>query len=463
MPARITMPDGSTAALPSGNPATIDQLAQSGYLLGGWAWVERTSALLTARLRRARGAEFEAARLARGEATQRASAAGRALAEETEPALAAWLAARQRLAVQVAADLAVVEEVGRAIARRRLDAAELQIRAAADRYLAGDLASPRTLTLRPGDAVESLRSAVAELATAEAQAALENVKEGAYAALASTVAALLAGATGLLAVNVLKVQPAIQNAVARGVQLAALRARLGADHPVLYRIDLTPFTAPAHGLGTKPPTDKELLASVTDALTSTGKAARAVRKSVESPVWHDRLTGHEDGPAAGLAAELRNRGMKGGLPSLLDPEFGPWAFQQVLADGVGDLCGPGPSSAGQAVHDVYLAVDPALSDEFGSALGLMGGMLTLHLVAPPLAIVADVVLAAKGILEAWAAYLRDADAYRCSLDPAESLGLEPSTLKLALQCVGEVAGALPAGKLAGSVTVLAPLAAGLIR
>ncbi|GAA0585385.1 hypothetical protein GCM10010172_83180 [Paractinoplanes ferrugineus] len=449
--------------LPLGDERAIDQIVRAGYLLGGWTWVERTRALLTARLRVARGAVAASARLGNTPAPVRAGAAGQAVADETEPALVAWRAARQRLARRVAADLARVEAVGRAVALRRLDESERQVRAAADRYLTGDFTTRGNARLKPGVPVESLRSAVTQLATAEAKAAMANVEEGAYAALASTVAGLLAGATGLLAVNVLKVAPAVQRAVARGVELAALRAELGAGHPVLYRIDLVPFMAPAHGLGTKPPTDGELLAAITAALTSTWKAARAVRKSVESPVWNDRLTDHVAGPAAGLAAELRDRGMRGNLPSLLDPAFGPWAFQQILADAVGDLCGPGPSSAGQAVHDVYRTIDPELADEFGSALGLMGGMLTLHLVAPPLAIVADVVLAAKGILEAWAAYLRDADAYRCALDPAESLGVEPSTLKLALQCVGEVAGALPAGKLAGSVTVLAPLAAGLVK
>jgi hypothetical protein len=456
----ITMPDGSTTlVLPVGDDRAMDQIARAGHLVGGWAWVERTLALLTARLRVARSAVVESQRLGGTPALVRSAAAGQAVATETEPALAAWRAARERLAVRVAADLAQVEVVARAVALRRLDAAEREIRSAADRYLIGippgDLSIPPSAKLKPGPATESLRSAVAELATAEAEAAAEDVKEGAYAALASTVANLLAGAAGLLAVNVLQVAPAIRKAVARGVELAALRARLGAEHPVLYRIDLAP-------IGRTPPTDKQLLAAVTGALTTTWGAARAVRKSVESPVWNDRLTRHEKGPAAGLAQELRNRGMRGNLPSLLDPKFGPWAFQQVLADAVGDMCGPGPSVAGQAVHDVYLTIDPELSDEFGSALGLMGGMLTLHLVAPPLAIVADVVLAAKGILEAWAAYLRDRDAYRCALDPARSLGVEPSTLKLALQCVGEVAGALPAGKLAGSVTVLAPLAAGLV-
>ncbi|MET3425781.1 hypothetical protein BJ973_004993 [Actinoplanes tereljensis] len=433
--------------LPVGDTVAIDQIARSGYLLGGWSWVERTLALLTARLKTARETNVGTGQRTRFGPLQNPGA-GLALAEETEPALAAWRAARERLAVEVAKDLAVVEEVARAIALRRLDASEAQILAESKRYLVGDFLKPRSVTLKPGDEVESLRAAVTELASAEASVA----EKDAYAALAATLITVSGGLPGLLSGNVLKVAREVQESVARGVELAALRARLGAGHPVLYRMPLK-----------EKPTDKELLAAIVEALTATSTAVKAVRDSTRAEVWHDRHTKHEQGPAAGLAAELRSRGMKGGLPSLLDPKFGPWAFQQVLADAVGDMYGPGPSSAGQAVHDVYYSIDPALGDEFGSALGLMGGLLTLHLVAPPLAIVADVVLAAKGILEAWAAYLRDADAYRCSLDPAESLGVEPSKLKLALQCVGEVAGALPAGKLAGSVTVLAPLAAGLVR
>ncbi|GAA2625814.1 hypothetical protein Adu01nite_44430 [Paractinoplanes durhamensis] len=442
--------------LPIGDDTTADQIARGGHLLGGWAWVERTLALLVARLRTARETEFGSARIARehpgwGEAPLRASVEGRTLADETAPALTAWRNARGRLAVRVAADLAEVEKVARGIALRRLDASELQIKAEADRYLAGDFKTPATVKLKPGPAVESLRSAVTELAAAEAAAAAANAKEGADAALATAVLGVLGGAPGLLAGNILKVAPAIQKAVARGVELAALRARLGAEHPVLFRI-----------AAVKKPTDQQLRAAIAEALSTTWEAAQAVRGRVASPVWDDKFRTHDEGPAGGLAQELRGRGMRRGLPSLLDPKFGPWAFQQVLADAVGDLYGPGPSSTGQAVHDVYLAIDPKFADEFGSALGLMGGLLTLHLVAPPLAIVADVVLAAKGILEAWAEYLRNADAFRCSLDPADSLGMEPSTVKLALECIGEVAGALPAGKLAGSVTVLAPLAAGLV-
>jgi hypothetical protein len=76
--------------------------------------------------------------------------------------------------------------------------------------------------------------------------------------------------------------------------------------------------------------------------------------------------------------------------------------------------------------------------------------------------VADVVLAIKGIFEAVLAYLRDRAAYRCALDPAESLGMAPSTLRVALQVAGEVAGALPGGKITTTVSVLAPLTAGFV-
>ena len=132
-----------------------------------------------------------------------------------------------------------------------------------------------------------------------------------------------------------------------------------------------------------------------------------------------------------------------------------------MTEAATDVAGPGPSIVSQAVHDVYNAVDPSLGETFGECAATMGAMLTLHLVAPPIAVVADVMLAIKGIAEAVAQFLRDRSAYLCALNPAESLGVAPSVLRLALQCAAEVAAALPAGKITTSVSVLAPLAAGL--
>jgi hypothetical protein len=131
-----------------------------------------------------------------------------------------------------------------------------------------------------------------------------------------------------------------------------------------------------------------------------------------------------------------------------------------MADAASDVAGPGQSVISQAVHDVYDSIDPSLGAEFGDMIALTGALVTLHLVAPPLAVVADVVLAAKGIIEAFLAFFRSKSAYLCALNPAESLAASPSMLRLALQCVGEVAGALPGGRLTTAVSILAPLAAG---
>jgi hypothetical protein len=96
-----------------------------------------------------------------------------------------------------------------------------------------------------------------------------------------------------------------------------------------------------------------------------------------------------------------------------------------MADAASDVAGPGQSVISQAVHDVYDLIDPSLGAEFGDLIALTRALVTLHLVAPPLAVVTDVILAAKGIIEALLAFFRSKSAYLCALNPAESLAASP--------------------------------------
>jgi hypothetical protein len=468
----VTFPGGDLVRVPTGDDAAMDSVLHAAHLLGGWRFVERAEAMLQAhveRNRRALAGGYRPQDPALAPAVRQSVQAALAELEENLPALRAWSAARPRLGRTVHYELELVEKLARKLALDRLDVSAAQIQAQAGRYLIGfdqtifasdRLVFPRTVGLKAGateatptgprDPVGDLRANAHTLARAEAAA---NAAD-AFGALATAVAA----AAGVVVLAITGIA-SVQQAVARGVRLAALRDQLASEHPVLYRMDLPGSMTTGR---VDPPSDKELLASLTGALSATWDAQRAVRRGVEALVWASWYERHPAGPAAGLAEALRNRGMRGGLASLLDPAFGPWAFQQVLADAVTDMAGPGPSHVRQAVHDVYQAVDPSLAASFGEVAAATAALLTLHLVAPPLAVVADIVLAVKGILEAVLAYLRDRDAYRCALDPSEALGVAPSTLRAALQCAGEIAGALPGGKIATTVSVLAPITAGLV-
>jgi hypothetical protein len=345
-----------------------------------------------------------------------------------------------------------VERVARRIARRRLDRSADEIKLEAGRYLVGfgdeiferdELEFPKTTALAATDDVKVLKGHLKTLAAAEDRHDADKLFAALAQAIASLVSPVLAIATGIAT---------IRDTVERGVRLAALRVQLAAEHPVIHRIE------PPEG-DEQEPSDDELFAALTAAFAQTWNAQRALRPHLDALVWVSWDATAEGGPAAALGERLKQRGMGGGLRGIFDPAFGPWAFQQVVEEAVTDLAGPGPSHVRQAVHDVYEAVSPSLGASFAETGGIMGGLLVLHLAAPPIAVVADVVLAAKGILEVVTDFLRDQDAYRCTLDPADSLGLEPSVLRAALQCAGEIAGVLPGGKIVTSVSVLAPLSA----
>jgi len=454
----------------------MDQILRAVHTLGGWPLISTKGDLLRRRViglenvaadfgpnanRPATDARRFDAGLVRGAARELVDA---------RPALRAWDEATARFSPLVAEQLQHAEAVGRMIALRRLADSQVEVITQMRRYLTGfddgifaaeELRFDTSVRLKPSvpasgltatqDPVADLRAKALQLARVQAQAKNADAFDELAAASAS-----VAG----LGVLVVSGVAALQRSAARGVQLAAYRSALAAEHPVLHRLDLG-------GLGQQdrraPLTDAELLGGLQEVFATTWKASQKVRRRVDAAVWDGAYATHPAGPSSGLGVALRNRGMNGGLASLLAGRYGPWAFQRVMADAASDIAGPGQSIVSQAVHDVYQAVDPSLGAEFGEMVALTGALMTLHLVAAPLAVAADIVLAAKGIYEALVAFLKGKAAYECTLDPAKSFGTQPSMLRLALQCAGEVAGGLPgAGKLATTVSILAPLAAGVV-
>jgi hypothetical protein len=448
------------------------------HTLGGWPLITAKGDLLRGHVKLAEtalnalatGAGLTSANAARfADEIARRQALERSQLADARPALAAWDEAVRRFAPAVGVALARAEEVGRANALRVLDDAQIQVIVQMRRYLVGfddtifaadELKFPRTVRLKPSVPASGLTAAqdpVGDLRTKAHELARVLARERA----ADTFAALTAAATAAAGLGVLLVAgaAALTESATRGLKLAAYRNGLAAEHPVLHRLELAEVTIPGR---TSPPTDAELQTGLQEVFATTWRAAREVRAGVVATVWDESHEQHKGGPSTGLAAALRDRGMNGGLASLYDPAYGPWAFQPVMAGAASDLAGPGQSVVSQAVHDVYESIDPSLGREFGEMVALTGALATLHLVAPPVAVVADVMLAAKGIIEALLAFLRSKAAYQCTLDPAASLAASPSMLRLALQCAGEVAGALSGGKIATSVSLLSPLAAGLV-
>jgi hypothetical protein len=438
----------------------MDSIIGAAHLTGGWPLVAETQSLLKARVEAER---LELERLPSRRTTipgvsgavRRRLPRTAALLAEDAPALQAWQAASARLAPRVHNDLYRVERVARRIARRRLDRSAAEIKREARRYLVGfddvifeadDLEFPETTALAPSDDVEELRGRLKTLAAATEEYEAEKLFAALAQLIASLISPILAITTGIAA---------IRDTVEQGVRLAALRVQLAADHPVLHRVE-----PPEEGESEL--SNDELVAALTAAFAQTWNAQRALRLHLDALVWASTDVAAPSGPAAALGERLKDRGMGGGLAGIFDPAFGPWAFQQVVEEAVTDLAGPGPSNLRQATRDVYRAVDPSLAASFAETGAIMGGLLVLHIAAPPLAVVADVVLAAKGILEVITAFLRDLDAYLCTLDPADSLGLEPSVLRAALQCAGEIAGVLPGGKIVTPFSILAPLSAGFV-
>jgi hypothetical protein len=301
--------------------------------------------------------------------------------------------------------------------------------------------------------VKVLRQSMQQLAQAESDETFDTLVD----ALLAVVVPIIRGAG--VAFRVADSRGSTARAVARADQ----RERLAAVHPVLYRLD-PPTGLPGSGPAPEP-TDLELVESLTTVLSATWAACATVGQRVAASMVRSRDDRFVDGPSAALGQRLASFGMQGGgdfIARFAGKPLGPWEFQTLVAEAVNDLVGPGQSLTRQAVRDVYLAADSSLGENFAEAAATTGALITLHLVAPPIAVAADVVLASKAIIENVSGYLRDRDAYLCALNPSDSLGVDPSAVRLALQCAGEIAGAIPGGKIVTTVSVVAPLSSALV-
>ncbi|MEV6641085.1 hypothetical protein [Amycolatopsis sp. NPDC051371] len=454
--------DGQDVTLALNDEAAIDAFLRSAHLLDGWPRVDMYRHQLTARVETAEAGLRGLAnppRTADREAVRRGIADTEQVMLENRPALAAWQAACARFAPEVHQALAKVEVAAQALCLERLNAAKEVIHEEAKRYLTGyddaifakeTLRFPDTTTLAGNTDMTSLRTAVRHLEQVETEETLDKVADALLIAMASVL--VPAAGTAVAFAD-------IRRTAARATVRAALRDRLGAQHPVLHRMVPT-----VRGRAPLEP-DEALQISIITALTTTWAAASTVARRAAVTMMHPDDVRFEEGPAAALGKRLAEGGIKGGggfLRRLLGSPLGPWEYQKMVAEAVTDLVGPGVSATRQAVADAYGAADPSLRDGFAETAAIMGAMVTMHLVAPPLAVIADVVLAVKGIAEHVSSYMRDSDAYNCALDPADSLAAEPSVIRLALQCAGEVAGGLPPGKVTTLVSVVAPLTASLV-
>ncbi len=468
---RLGEDGGADVVLAVDDAAVIDAFLRSAHLLDGWGKVDFYRRRLLARVQEAEtnvAAQQDLAdprvptdlRRLQAAAARRGQVTSLAYLAEARPALAAWQAASARFAPEVHAGLVQAETAAQALCAERITAAKVEVKNEAARYLTGfedsiftkdQLRFPDTTRLRTGKEVDSLRSGRAKLAMAEDEEAIDRLAD-------SVIVAMAAAATPLAGVAVSRAD--IRNTAARAVVRAAQLDRLGALHPVLLRMGSVINTREPL------PPEQEFQQSLVNALTSTWNAATTVgHRAAVTMVQSDDVR-FTEGPSAALGQRLSAAGIKGGggfFGRILGRPLGPWEYQAMVAEAVTDLVGPGPSATRQAVTDVYTAADPSLGGSFAETTATVSALATAHVIAPPLAVCVDVILALKGIAEHVSSFARDQDAYNCALDPADALGSSPSVVRLALECAGEVAGALPASKLTTLVSVVAPLSASLVE
>jgi hypothetical protein len=380
--------------------------------------------------------------------------------------LAALKGGLARFAAQVQQALDNVEVAARASATRRLAESRAEIETESQRYLTGfddtifadtqtTLVFPTGTALRTDKAsqpdISSLRSSVAELQTLEAKQ---------VQAAATALAALITNRDPALALAAaLPMVARSSRTIARESLIRAERAEL---HPVLYHLDVTPIQTAV--------SDKDLVDYLTTTFADVWQAQAAVNAQNAATILRpDDTLDYEQGPARVLGTQLKKLGFgqDAGPLARLNPEpVGPWAYPSLIEETVGDLTGPGHSLTRRAVTDVYAATGAEPAAAFQELAATMGALLLLHKVCLPLAVLADVTLAAKGIYEAIAAHVLKTDAWRCTLDPADSFGVEPSALRVALEVAGELAGVIPGGQTFGrpltTFSVLAPFTAAML-
>lgn len=441
---------------------TIDRNLRALHLLGGWSQLQAIRHDLEGRVYTAK----EGLRTLQDGSVTASPAVVRGIADTTgflkreKPALDAWTAGCERFGKVLFPVLKKVERDAIAYCDSKTTDSLTEIQAQAHRYLTGfgdsifektkDLKFPRSTSLAANADVRALRSALDELSRAQRGETVER--------LASTLQVAIAS-TALPELGVLMAYPEVKKAVARSTVLAAQRDRFGGDHPVLFRLD-----APDAG----DLSDEVLGEQIGFLLSRTWAAARTVKQRSSLQMVNDGDGDSPDGPISAIGRRLSSL-HPGFLDRLRGQPVGPWEYQPAMWEAVTDRHGPGQSMARQGVADVYHAADPELADGFKELSATMAALTMLHLAAPGLAVVADIILALKGIAEHILEFLRKSDAYNCTLDPAESLGVHPTYLRLALECAGEAAAAaagplakrLPAGKFVGALGVVLPLSAQL--
>lgn len=205
------------------------------------------------------------------------------------------------------------------------------------------------------------------------------------------------------------------------------------EHPVLYRIaaqDPDDVDALSRRLRQELDDISASVSNVDDRLAAT-------------PV--ERLTQDDPSPISTLGRHLEETS-----------ERGPWEYPMLIEEALQDLHGSAPSVGRVATGDVLALA--GLGPDLAESAAITGTLVALSVAAPPVALALSVALSTNEVVLAVRDYRRAADAANVAFDASLGLLPPPSGGELVFRVAGAVADILP-GKVAGAVSILAPVAA----
>jgi hypothetical protein len=436
----------------------LKAIARSVFVTGGAAEIRRVSAMLERTVadtsRAVRRLDERLVRSGVPEATRRGRADTLAKNRAYAAVLATWRPAVAALYAETSDVLEAIETRARELAFERIDAARDQVRSAASRYLVDydvsalergrDLKFPSDTRL---GAAEDLLIAIAEVS--EALTTVRRAQERADRLYEfATIQAAEAG--------VLFNRPQTPEELRALGRCAAIVDLHGGEHPIVYRITTATLSALS-----KP------LPWILEELERTWNAANSIATHVlKTPAAdmnaEDPLTSMLEERFGGHApAEVLNDDLEPPSAILNDAlespdEAGPWAYPILIEAAVTDVCGLIPSVGATAAEEAL--GEGSLSDELATAATVSGAQVALTIAAPPIGLVVDVALAAQEVASLVREHRRLDAAAAMALDPRLCLAKSPSAASSALRIAGAVASVLP-GKVAGTLTVIAPLVA----
>ena len=336
--------------------------------------------------------------------------------------------ARTRLWDDIREGLQQVEATAHDLLIQRLELSRARIRIEARRYLDGlDLTKtfvnpgfaprPRTLRLKAGADLDSLRATLAAVAALEAraEAVVEEMNQ-------ISIKLPIAGTPPEYERWRRRMEEAPQEHE-EILQRRALRiADAGRRSPILFRLapQATVLVTLMDG------DDSILLGAIEHILWNAWDAIAQVEKRAQSKPAAALGVGVADAPARRLADRLSG-------------ERGPWAYPLILQAALDENGYDTSSITHTAVSEALLAAEPGLAGSLAEAGAVMAALMTLHLAAPPVGLAADCVVGAYEAFVELSRFEQQNDDYLAFLDPAEALARPPSFLPV----VAAIIGALP--------------------